>query len=85
MWLPSLKIKIISGKKLKNYETLTSKLESVDTAVRCSSTATSEKISVTGFGLILVPISVGVASALSNGNKVLHRLILKIQHKKKTN
>ena len=48
----------------KNYKTLTSILESVDTVVVISSTATSVTLSITGFGLIVVPISAGIACSL---------------------
>ena len=51
-------------------------LESVDTIVIIGATTKSETLSVIGVGLILVPISAGVACALSLANKVLHTTIL---------
>ena len=38
-------------------------------------TSTSITLSITGFGLIISPISAGIACVLSLGNKVLHKLI----------
>ena len=64
-------------KKHKNYKTLTSILESVDTVVTIGATTTSVTLSVTGVGLIVVPISAGIACALPLGNEVLHEIILK--------
>ena len=56
-----------STKKYKNYKTLTSILDSVDTVIIGANT-TSVTLSVTGVGLIVVPISAGIACALSSGN-----------------
>ena len=64
-----------SKKKYKNYKTLNTILESVDSIVIIGATSTSITLSVTGVGLIILPISAGIACGLSLGNKVLHNLI----------
>ena len=64
-------------KRCKNYKTLNTILESVDTIVIVSATSTSVTLSITGVGLIFLPISAGIACTLSLGNKILHKLIIK--------
>ena len=61
-----------SKKRYKNYKTLNTVLESVDSIVIIAATSTSITLSVTGFGLIILPISAGIACTLSLGNKILH-------------
>ena len=63
-----------SKKKYKNYKTLNTVLESVDSIVIIGATSTSITLSVTGIGLIVLPISAGIACDLSLGNKILHKL-----------
>ena len=63
-----------SKKKYKNYKTLNAILESVDSIVIIATTSTSITLSITGVGLIILPLSAGVACALSLGNKILHKL-----------
>ena len=65
-----------SKKRYKNYKTLNTILESVDSIVIIATTSTSITLSVTGFSLIILPISAGIACTLSLGNKVLHKLFL---------
>ena len=65
-----------SKKRYKNYKTLNTMLESVDSIVIIGATSTSITLSITGFGLIILPISTGIACTLSLGNKVLHKLII---------
>ena len=71
-----------SKKKYKNYKTLNTVLESIDSIVIIGATSTSITLSVTGIGLIVVPISAGIA-CLSLGNKILHKLILNKYNKYK--
>ena len=73
-----------SKKKYKNYKTLNTIIESVDSIVIIAATSTSIPLSVTGIGLIILPISAGIACALSLGNKVLHKLIINKCNKYKT-
>ena len=61
-----------SKKNYKNYETLNTILESVDNIVIIGATSTSITLSITGIGLIILPISAGIACTLSLSNKVLH-------------
>ena len=68
-----------SKKKYENYKILNTVLESVDSIVIIAATSTSITLSVTGIGLIVLPISAGFACGLSLVNKILHNLIRKIQ------
>ena len=47
-----------SKKKFKNYKTLNTLLESVDSFVIIAATSTSITLSLTGIGMIVLPISV---------------------------
>ena len=72
-----------SKKRYKNYRTLNTVLESVDSIVIIAATSTSITLSVTGVGLIILPISAGIACTLSLGNKVLHKIIINKYNKYK--
>ena len=72
-----------SKKRYKNYKTLNTILESVDSIVIIAATSTSITLSVTGIGLIVLPISAGIACTLSLGNKILHKLIINKYNKYK--
>ena len=65
-----------SKKKYKNYKTLNTVFESVDSIVIIGATSTSIALSVTGIGLIVLPISAGIACGLSLGNKILQKIII---------
>ena len=62
--------------RYKNYKTLNTIIESVDSIVIVGATSTSITLSITGIGLIILPISTGVACTLSLCNKVLLKLII---------
>ena len=72
-----------SKKRYKNYKTVNTILESVDSIIIIGATSTSITLSITGIGLIILPISAGVACGLSLGNKVLHKLIINKNNKYK--
>ena len=72
-----------SKKKYKNYKTLNTILESADSIVIIGTTSTSITLSITGVGLIILPISAGIACALSLGNKILHKIIINRYNKYK--
>ena len=72
-----------SKKRYKNYKTLNTILESVDSIVIIGATSTSITLSITGVGLIILPISAGIACGLSLGNKILHKLIINKHNKYK--
>ena len=72
-----------SKKRYRNYKTLNTVLESVDSIVIIGATSTSITLSITGIGLIVLPISAGIACTLSLGNKVLHKLIINKYNKYK--
>ena len=72
-----------SKKKYKNYKTLNTVLESIDSIIIIAATSTSITLSITGIGLIVLPISAGIACGLSLGNKILHKLIINKYNKYK--
>ena len=72
-----------SKKRYKNYKTLNTILESIDSIIIIGATSTSITLSITGIGLIILPISAGIACTLSLGNKVLHKLIINKYNKYK--
>ena len=72
-----------SKKRYKNYKTLNTILESVDSIVIVAATSTSITLSITGIGLIVLPISAGIACTLSLANKILHKLIINKYNKYK--
>ena len=72
-----------SKKKDKNYKSLNTISESVDSIVIIAPTSTSVTLSITGIGLIILPISAGIACTLSLGNKILHKLIINKYNKYK--
>ena len=72
-----------SKKRYKNFKTLNTVLESVDSIVIIAATSTSITLSITGIGLIILPISAGIACGLSLGNKILHKLIINKYNKYK--
>ena len=72
-----------SKKRYKNYKMLNTVLESVDSIVIIGATSTSVALSVTGVGLIFLPISAGIGCTLALGNKVLHKLIINKYNKYK--
>ena len=72
-----------SKKKYKNYKTLNTILESIDSIVIIGATSTSIILSLTGFGLVILPKSASIACTLSLGNKVLHKIIINKHNKYK--
>ena len=72
-----------SKKRYKNYKTLNTILESVDSIIIIGATSTSITLSITGVGLIILPISAGITCGLSLGNKILHKLIINKYNKYK--
>ena len=72
-----------SKKRYKNYKALNAVLESVDSIIIIGTTSTSIILSVTGVGLIILPVSAGIACTLSLGNKVLHKIIINKYNKYK--
>ena len=72
-----------SKNKYKKYKTITTILKSIDTIVIIATTSSSITFSLTGIGLIVIPISTTSACALSIGNKVLYELIINKYNKYK--
>ena len=67
---------IKSKNKYKKYKSLNTILDSIDSIIIIGATSTSKTLSITGIGLIILPISAGTACTLSLVNKVLQELII---------
>ena len=65
-----------SKKKYKNYKTLNTVLESVDSNIIIGAASTSITLSITGIELTVLPISAGIVCTPSIGNKILHNLFI---------
>ena len=72
-----------SKKKHKNYKTMTTKLKSFDTIVNIATTSSSISLSLTRFGLIMIPISSSIACGLSITNKVIYEIVMQKYNKHK--
>ena len=72
-----------SKKKYKKYKTITTLIILFDTFVIIATTSSSVTLSLTGIGLIVIPISTASACALSIGNKVLYEIIINKYNKNK--
>ena len=80
-----------SKKKYKKYLqyllttilTLTTIHKSFDTIVIIATTSSSISLSLTGFGLIVIPISSSIACGLSITNKVLYEIVMQKYNKYK--
>ena len=70
-----------SKKKYKRYKILNTILKSVDSIVIIGSTSTSVTLSITGVGLIVVPISAGIACGVSLCNELLYEISVKNYNK----
>ena len=65
-----------SKKRYKNYKTLNTVLESVDSIVIIGAMSFSITLSIIGIGLIVLPVSTGIACTLSLGNKIIHKIFI---------
>ena len=72
-----------SKKKYKKYKTITTILKSFDAFVFITMTSSSITLSLTGIGLVVIPILTASACALSIGNKVLYDIIINKYNKYK--
>ena len=72
-----------SKKRCTNCKTLNTILKLVDSIVIIAATSTSITLSITGIGLIILPISASVACGLSLGNKIIHKIIINKYNKYK--
>ena len=72
-----------SKKIYKKYKTLTTILKSFDNIVFIATTLSSISLSLTGFGLIVIPISSSIACGLSITNKVLYEIVMQKYNKYK--
>ena len=71
-----------SEKKYKNYKTLTTIRKSFDTII-VATTSTSITLSLTELGLIVIPISTGIACGLTISNKVIYEIMMQKYNKYK--
>ena len=78
-----------SVKKYKKYEMITPILKCFETFVFIAPASSSIALSLTGIGLIAIPLSTAGACGLLIGNKVLYEIIIKnttiTKHNKKKN
>ena len=72
-----------SKKEIKKYKTITTIIKSFDTFVIIATTSSSITLSLTGIGLIVIPISTTSACVLSIGDKVLYEVIMNKYNKYK--
>ena len=72
-----------SEKKYRKYKMITTLLKSFDTFVIIAKTSSSITLSLTGIGLIVIPISTASACVLSVCNKVLYEIIINKYNKYK--
>ena len=70
-------------KSKKKYKTLTTVLKSFDTFVIIATTSSSITLSLTGVGLIAIPISSSIACGLTISNKVINDIIINKYNKYK--
>ena len=73
----------ISKKEHKNFKTIFTLLKLFDTFVIIATTSNSVTLSLTGIGLIVIPISTATVCGLSEGNKVLYEIIINKYNKYK--
>ena len=74
-------MKTVNQRAKKSLKTLNTIFESLDTFFSIGATSTSIALSITGTNLTFLPISAGIACALSLSNKVLHEMIINIYKK----
>ena len=72
-----------SEKRSEFYKTLNTLLESIGSIVIIGATSISITLSISGVGLIILPISDVFACFLSLGNKVLHKIVVNKYNKYK--
>ena len=72
-------------KKFKKYKTLTTRLKSFDTFVIIATTSSSIMLSLTGIGLMAVPLSGSIACGLTISNKILYEIVIQKNNKYKNN
>ena len=72
-----------SKKKYKKCKTIATILKTFDTFVIIATTSSSITLSLSGNGLIVIPISTASYCALPVGNKVVYEIILKNYNKNK--
>ena len=78
------KKKMMNQKRnIKKYKMITTLLKSFDTFVIKATTLSSITLSLTGIGLIVIPISTASACALSIGNEIICEIFLNKYNKNK--
>ena len=74
-----------SKEKCKKHKTKTTILKSFDTPVINATTSSSITFSLRGIGLIVIPISTGIACGLTISNKVIYEIIMQKDNEYKNN
>ena len=72
-------------KNYKKYRMITTMLKSFDTFFIIATTSSSTTLSLTGIGLIAIPISIATACGLSISIKVIYAIIMQKYDKYKKN
>ena len=67
----------------KKNKTLSTILKSFDTIVFNTKTSSSIALSLTGFGLIVIPISISIACGLTISNKIINEIVMRKYNKYK--
>ena len=65
-----------SKKNYKKYKMLTSISKYIDTFVIIAKPSNSIRLSLTGNGLMVIPILTGIACGLTNSNKILYEIFM---------
>ena len=65
-----------SNRKFRKIKMVTKIIKSFDTFVIIATTSSSITLSLTGMGLIAIPISSGIACGLTISNKVIYEKVL---------
>ena len=74
-----------SVKKNGKYKSLTTMPKSIDTYVFIATISSSITFSFTGIGLIVIPISIGIACGSTIGNMAIHEIVLQKDNYYKNN
>ena len=73
---------VICKKKCKKYKRLITMIESFDTIVYIATTSSSFSLSLTGFGLLITPISSSTECGLTINERVIFEIVMQ-KYKKK--
>ena len=72
-----------SKKKYNKYTTLSTILKSFDTFVYIATTSSSTTLSLTGIGLIVIPLSSSIACGLTISKEIIYEIVMQKYNKYK--